>query len=66
MLLIFKCLFVLQNPASVSKVTGWLSGWYHSSHADLSSGHGASEDGCNAKGNVRPVAVFFFCQVSHL
>lgn len=34
--------FVFQSPASNSKIAGWFFGWYHSSHADLSSGHGAS------------------------
>ncbi len=46
-------LSVSQSPTSNSKVTGRVHGWYHGSHVDLSSGHGASQDGCNAKGNVR-------------
>lgn len=45
--------FVFQSTATFSKVISWVTGWYHSSHADLSAGHGAGEDGCNAKGNVR-------------
>lgn len=45
--------FVFQCPATVSKAIVRVAGWHHGRHAYLSAGHGAGEDGCNAKGNVR-------------
>lgn len=44
---------MFQSPPTISKVVGGLYGWHNGSNADLSSGHGASSDGCNAKGDVR-------------
>lgn len=47
---LFGCWF--QSSASSPEVIGWVFGWNHGGHADVPSGHGAGQDGCDAQGDV--------------
>lgn len=46
-------ILLCQSSASIPTIPGWIYGWTNGVHTDVSTGHGASENGCNPKGNVR-------------